>query len=92
MCAWQVINVGGNRIGTEEIESALLIDTQRADSPLRNAVVVGMPDTILGTAPCAFITLQPGSTFTPSDEGRLRDCHQTPETPSPHIASRNLRL
>ena len=80
-----MINVGGNRIGTEEIESALLVDTQRADSPLRNAVVVGMPDTILGTAPCAFITVQPGASFAPSDEARLRNCHRVPSTLGPHI-------
>ena len=81
----EVINVGGNRIGTEEIEGALLVDTQRADSPLRNAVIVGMPDTILGTVPCAFITLQPGAKLAFSDEARLRNCRGAPETPSPHF-------
>tara|TARA_B110000046_G_C12864677_1_gene343367 strand:- start:361 stop:579 length:219 start_codon:yes stop_codon:yes gene_type:complete len=70
---WQVINVGGNRIGTEEIESSLLVDAQRTGSPLRNAVVVGMPDSILGTVPCAFITVQPKATFASSDEARLRN-------------------
>ena len=68
----EVINVGGNRIGTEEIESALLADTQRDGSPLRNVVVVGMPDNILGLVPCAFVTLQPGARLSTSDEGRLR--------------------
>ena len=42
--------MGGNRISTEEIESAILADTQRHGCPLRNAVVVGMPDEVLGTA------------------------------------------
>ena len=31
----EVINVGGNRIGTAEIESALLLDTEAEGSPLR---------------------------------------------------------
>ena len=70
MC--QVINVGGNRIGTEEIESALLVDAGREGSPLRNCVVVGMPDELLGTVPVAFLVLQPGSTFLEADESRLR--------------------
>jgi hypothetical protein len=53
-----VINVGGNRISTEEIESALLADTERrGGSPLRNCVVVGMPDAVRGTAPVAFVVL-----------------------------------
>ena len=68
----EVINVGGNRIGTEEIESALLVDTERTGSPLRNCAVVGMPDEVLGTVPVAFVVLQPGATLSATDEGRLR--------------------
>ena len=68
----EVINVGGNRIGTEEIESALLVDTERAGSSLRNCAVVGMPDEVLGTVPVAFLVLQPGATLSATDEGRLR--------------------
>lgn len=64
--------MGGNRIGTEEIESALLADTEHEGSPLRNCVVVGMPDELLGTVPIAFIVLQPGKSFGPLDEGRMR--------------------
>ena len=56
----EVINVGGNRIGTEEIESALLADTTRPEgSPLRNCAVVGMPDEVRGTVPVAFVVLHP---------------------------------
>ena len=74
----EVINVGGHRIGTAEIESALLADTERAEgSPLRNCVVVGMDDRVLGTAPCAFLVLQPGASLRPADEGRLRALVQT---------------
>ena len=68
----EVINVGGNRIGTEEIESALLLDTKRAGSSLLNCAVVGMPDEVLGTVPAAFLVLEPGATLSASDEGRLR--------------------
>ena len=66
----EVINVGGNRIGTEEIESALLADTEREDSTLRKCAVVGMPDETLGTVPVAFIVLLPSVSFTAADEGR----------------------
>ena len=68
----EVINVGGNRIGTEEIENAFLVYARRDGSPLRNAVVVGMPDAVLGTVPCAFITLQQNATLSHSDERHLR--------------------
>ena len=68
----QVINVGGNRIGTEEIESALLQDREAEGSPLLNCAVVGMDDPMLGTVPCAFVVLQPGAALMPVDEGRLR--------------------
>jgi len=65
--------MGGNRIGTEEIESALLLDTEHADSPVANCVVVGLPDAILGCAPCAFIVPRPPRTsLRPEEEGRLR--------------------
>lgn len=68
----QVINVGGHRIGTEEIESVLLLDSEHARSPLRNCVVVGMPDRVLGTVPVAFVVLQPDATLSAAVEGRMR--------------------
>ena len=68
----EVMNVGGNRIGTEEIESAVLLDRGRKGSPLRDCVVVGMADAMLGTAPCAFLVLQPGAELTSTDEGFIR--------------------
>ena len=43
----EVINVGGNRIGTEEIENALLLDRELPGSPVGNCVVVGMPDEVI---------------------------------------------
>merc|ERR1711907_475193 len=50
----EVINVGGNRIGTEEIESALLIDAASENSPMRGCAVVGMADKVRGMVPVAF--------------------------------------
>lgn len=48
-----VINVAGHRIGTMEIESALVDHQSVAES-----AVVGIPDTIKGTAIYAFVTLK----------------------------------
>lgn len=68
----EVMNIGGNRIGTEEIENAILLDLGRERSPLRNCVVVGIADAVLGTAPCAFLTLQPGAELSSMDVGSIR--------------------
>ena len=70
----EVINVGGNRIGTAEIESALIADSnENADSPVVNCAVVGLPDEVLGSSPCAFIVSKPPRvSLTPEEEGRLR--------------------
>ena len=121
----QVINVGGNRISTEEIENALLRDREQPDSPVRaayraqpalvtlngmctvythasctissahnfavatlrllpdhacrlalaqvmNCVVVGMPDAVLGSSPCAFVVpVPPRTSLTSAEVGRL---------------------
>jgi acrylyl-CoA reductase (NADPH)/3-hydroxypropionyl-CoA dehydratase/3-hydroxypropionyl-CoA synthetase len=57
-----VINVSGHRIGTEEIEGAILRDkTLRKDSPVGNAVVVGAPHDEKGETPVAFLIPAPGA-------------------------------
>ena len=56
-----VLNVSGHRLGTAEIESALV-----AHSKVAEAAVVGKPDEIKGSAVCAFVTLE--GSQTPSDE------------------------
>ncbi|MBK9228547.1 MAG: acetate--CoA ligase [Ignavibacteria bacterium] len=56
-----VLNVSGHRLGTAEIESALV-----AHSKVAEAAIVGKPDEIKGSAICAFVTLE--SSHTPSDE------------------------
>ena len=56
-----VINVSGHRLGTAEVESALV-----AHPAVVEAAVVGMPHEIKGTGIAAFVTLGPG--FEPTDE------------------------
>ncbi|MCY4342252.1 MAG: AMP-binding protein [Gammaproteobacteria bacterium] len=68
-----VINVSGHRIGTEEIEGALLRDKLlRKDSPLGNALVVGAPHEEKGETPVAFLVAAPGRQLTDDDLSRLR--------------------
>jgi acetyl-CoA synthetase len=55
-----VINVSGHRLGTAEIESALVADTKVAE-----AAVVGYPHDIKGQGIYAYVTLKAG--VTPSD-------------------------
>ena len=58
-----VINVSGHRLGTMEIESALVAHTKVAE-----AAVVGRPDDLKGQAIVAFVTLEHG--HEPSEELR----------------------
>lgn len=68
-----VINVSGHRIGTEEIEGAILRDkTLRTDSPVGNAVVVGAPHDEKGETPVAFLVAAPGKKLTDDDLARLQ--------------------
>ncbi len=56
-----VLNVSGHRLGTAEIESALVAHMKVAE-----AAIVGKPDEIKGNSICAFVTLE--SSHSPSDE------------------------
>jgi acetyl-CoA synthetase len=56
-----VINVSGHRLGTAEVESALV-----SHEAVAEAAVVARPDEIKGSAIVAFVTLEGGRT--PSDE------------------------
>src|SRR5207253_672858 len=58
-----VVNVAGHRLGTMEVESALVSHTAVAE-----AAVVGRPDELKGQAIAAFITLEAGRQ--PSEELR----------------------
>lgn len=58
-----VINVSGHRLGTMEVESALV-----AHAKVAEAAVVGRPDEMKGQAIAAFVTLESGNQ--PSEELR----------------------
>jgi acetyl-CoA synthetase len=98
-----VINVSGHRLGTMEIESALV-----AHAKVAEAAVVGRPDDLKGQAIAAFVTLE--SEYQPSPELKdelrkwvakeigalarpddLRFTEQLPKTRSGKIMRRLLR-
>jgi acetyl-CoA synthetase len=59
----EVLKVAGHRIGTVELESALV-----SHPAVSEAAVMGKEDAVKGEVPVAFVTLRTG--FTPSDELR----------------------
>jgi len=63
-----VINVSGHRLGTMEVESALVAHPKVAE-----AAVVGRPDAMKGQAIAAFITLESGYKPTPELKQELRE-------------------
>ncbi len=63
-----VINVSGHRLGTMEIESALV-----AHSKVAEAAVVGRPDALKGQAIAAFITLESHHKPSPALKEELRE-------------------
>ena len=70
----EVINVSGHRMGTEEIEGAMLRDKQlNPDTPVANVVVVGAPHHEKGRTPVAFVQTRPGESLTTEVERRLAD-------------------
>ena len=62
-----VINVSGHRIGTAEVESALV-----AHKDVGEAAVVGMPHDIKGQGLYAYVTLNSGGVVSPELEKELR--------------------
>ncbi len=67
-----VINVSGHRLGTEEIEGAILRDKQvNPDSCVGNVIVVGAPDAVKGLTPVAFVMPTAGRRLTSDDRRRL---------------------
>jgi acetyl-CoA synthetase len=63
-----VINVSGHRLGTMEIESALVSHPTVAE-----AAVVGRPDDLKGQAICAFVTLEQGHEASEALRQELRE-------------------
>ena len=69
-----VINVSGHRMGTEEIEGAILRDKALdPDSPVGNVLVVGAPHREKGLTPLAFVVPSPGRKLSQDDKRRLTD-------------------
>ena len=69
-----VINVSGHRMGTEEIEGAILRDRQiTPESPVGNCIVVGAPHREKGLTPLAFVLTVPGQRLSSIDRRRLDD-------------------
>lgn len=62
-----VLNVSGHRIGTAEVESALV-----AHPSVAEAAVVGRPDDLKGQALVCFVTLKNGQTPSPALKEELR--------------------
>ena len=62
-----VLNVAGHRIGTAEVESALVSHPSVAE-----AAVVGRPDDLKGQALVAFVTVKSGINANPSLRDELR--------------------
>ena len=63
-----VLNVAGHRIGTAEVESALVSNKKVAE-----AAVVGRPDDLKGQALVAFVTPRSGFAASPALREELRD-------------------
>ncbi len=63
-----VLNVAGHRIGTSEVESALVSHPSVAE-----AAVVGRPDELKGQALVCFVTLKTGQIATPELKNELRN-------------------
>jgi acetyl-CoA synthetase len=63
-----VLNVAGHRLGTAEVESALV-----AHAAVAEAAVVGRPDDLKGQAVVAFVTLKQGT----SPDAALREALRT---------------
>ena len=61
-----VLNVAGHRLGTAEIESAVVAHPATAE-----AAIVGMPHDIRGMGVCAFIILKSGETATDALKSEL---------------------
>ncbi|WP_375771207.1 acetate--CoA ligase [Archangium gephyra] len=63
-----VLNVSGHRLGTAEIESALV-----AHEAVAEAAVVGFPHDIKGTGICAYVTVKPGDMSSEQLVGALKE-------------------
>ena len=69
----EVINIGGVRLGTGELEDAILRAKQE-EHGIQNVVVVGVPDDTLGTIPLACVVMRDASSsLAPAHRAALVD-------------------
>ena len=69
-----VINVSGHRMGTEEIEGAILrAKSLDPDSPVGNVIVVGAPHREKGLTPLAFVKPSAGRKLSVEDKRKLAE-------------------
>jgi acetyl-CoA synthetase len=82
-----VINVSGHRIGTAEVESALV-----AHEAVAEAAVVGFPHDIKGTGICAYVSVKPSAAEWSKDDliGALRE--QVRRSIGPFAAPDRIRI
>ena len=80
-----VLNVAGHRIGTAEVESALVSNLKVAE-----AAVVGRPDELKGQALVAFVTLKSGVTASP--DSCATNCASTSPKKSGRSPSRTISV
>ncbi|TPV93398.1 MAG: acetate--CoA ligase [Myxococcales bacterium FL481] len=73
-----VLNVSGHRLGTAEIESALVAHPQVAE-----AAVVGMPHAIKGTGVFAYVLTRPGADLTETSALERELCDRVREAIGP---------
>lgn len=68
----EVMNINGIRVGTGELEAAILLDKLLPESPVANAMCTSMPHAISGETPVVFVMLMAGEILTPSVVERLK--------------------
>ncbi|MCS7118033.1 MAG: acetate--CoA ligase [Thaumarchaeota archaeon] len=79
----EVLKVAGHRIGTFELESALV-----ANPAVAEAAVVGLPDPIKGEVPLAFVTLKVG--HVPSEQVKNQLLNWVRERFGPVVAPKDV--
>ena len=68
-----VINVSGHRMGTAEVESALV-----AHASVAEAAVVGFPHEVKGEGIYAYVTLNAGQEYTEELRGGIKTAGDVP--------------
>lgn len=81
----EVIKIAGHRIGTIEVENALI-----SHQAVAEAAVVGVPDEIRGEVAAAFVVLKPG--FAPSEDLKKELINHVRRTMGPIVVFRDIEF